>query len=393
MAEMFSTLPSRSPSPGAEAKGTAGAAGAAGAAGTAELSIVIPTFKERDNVPVLLQRLDKALAGIDWEAIIVDDDSPDDTATVVKEISRRDPRVRCLRRVNRRGLAGACIEGMLFSAAPFVAVIDADLQHDETVLPRMLGILRSGKKDMVVASRYIDGGNTQSFSKARGAVSRVATILAQRVTGVRLSDPMSGLFMMRRESFDPLADRLSTQGFKILLDIVLTARGRLRIAEEPYSFGARMHGESKLDSQVVLDFLGLLLSKLTGGVVTSRFLSFGFVGMIGLFVHLAVLRMALVVLNLSFPYAQAVATAVAMTGNFLLNNMFTYRDKRLGGWAMLRGLFGFYAISTVGAFANVGLASWLYVNQPVWWLAGAAGALMSVVWNYTMATLFVWRVK
>jgi dolichol-phosphate mannosyltransferase len=358
-----------------------------------ELSVVIPTFKERGNIEVLVQRLDAVLSGIAWEAIFVDDDSPDGTADAVKRIASEDPRVRCLKRISRRGLAGACIEGMLSSSAPYVAVMDADLQHDEKLLPRMFAVLKSGGGDMVVGSRYVAGGSSTGLSKRRSAISRFATSLARRLTGVDLSDPMSGFFMMRRDRFDPLAGLLSTQGFKILLDIVITAKGGLRIVEEPYVFAARSHGESKLDAQVGLDFLGLLLAKLTGGVVTPRFLSFALVGTIGLGVHLLILRTVLVAFGLAFPEGQATATLVAMTGNFVLNNRLTYRDRRLSGVGFLKGLLGFYAISAVGALTNVGMASWLYAHEPVWWLAGASGAVMGAVWNYSMATLLVWRVK
>ena len=358
-----------------------------------ELSVVIPTFKERGNIALLVQRLDAALSGIAWEAIFVDDDSPDGTADAVKTIAVHDNRVRCLRRVSRRGLAGACIEGMLSSSAPYVAVMDADLQHDETLLPRMLGLLKAGESDLVVGSRYAQGGSSDALSRRRDAISRFATALARRLTSVELSDPMSGFFMMRRDRFDPLAASLSTQGFKILLDIAVTARGTLRIVEQPYVFAARIHGESKLDSQVALDFLGLLLAKLTGGVVTPRFLSFALVGTIGLGVHLAILRIALEALGFAFPQAQTTATFVAMTGNFILNNRLTYRDRRLTGIGFVKGMLSFYAISAVGALTNVGMASWLYAHQPVWWLAGAAGAVMGAVWNYSMSTLLVWRVK
>jgi len=359
---------------------------------TPELSIVVPTFKESGNVGVLVQRLDAALEGQAWEAIFVDDDSPDGTSDAVKAIAALDPRVRCLRRVSRRGLAGACIEGMLSSSAPYVAVMDADLQHDENLLPRMLAKLKSGDTDVVVGSRYVAGGNAHSFSKSRGLMSRAAGSLARLWTHVELSDPMSGFFMMRRDRFDPLARSLSTQGFKILLDIILSAKGTLRIVEEPYVFGSRTYGESKLDAQVGLDFLGLLLTKLTGGAVTPRFLSYALVGTAGLGVHLFALRTALG-FGWAFPPSQAMATLVAMTGNYLLNNSLTFRDKRLTGLAFMKGLLGFYLVSSVGALTNVGVASWLYAYEPVWWLAGLAGALMGVVWNYSMSTLLVWRAK
>jgi dolichol-phosphate mannosyltransferase len=358
-----------------------------------ELSVVIPTFNERGNVAALVERLSTALAGIGWEAIFVDDDSIDGTSSAVKEIAAHDPRIRCLRRVSRRGLAGACIDGILFSAAPYIAVMDADLQHDEALLPRMLATLRCGDVDLVVGSRYAAGHSACGLSKPRAAISRCATLLAQRLSRVALADPMSGFFMMRRDCFDPIAGKLATQGFKILLDIAITARGELRIAEIPFVFATRVHGESKLDAQVALDFIGLLVAKATGGALTPRFLSFALVGIIGLGVHLMVLRAAMLLFGMEFTAAQATATLIAMTSNFLLNNELTYRDRQMRGLPMLRGLLGFYAVSAVGAVANVGMATWLYANQPVWWLAGAAGALMGAVWNYSMSTLFVWRVK
>ncbi len=357
------------------------------------LSVVIPTFKERGNVAELARRLGLALDGIGWEAIFVDDNSPDGTAEAVKAIAAEDIRVRCLRRVGRRGLAGACIEGILSSSAPYVAVIDADLQHDERVLPKMLDTLSSGRADLVAATRYVEGGSAESFGAGRGAISRIATRLTQRLLGTRLSDPMSGFFMMRRDRFDAIADRLSPVGFKILLDIATTAGPSLRIAEQPYSFGEREAGESKFDISVGLEFLGLLIAKLTGDLVDPRFIFFAIVGSTGLVVNLVALKIALVGFSLSFPVAQSVATFVALTSNFLLNNMLTYRDRRLRGFAMLRGFFGFCAIGAVGALTNVGLASWLYSQREVWWVAGAAGAIMGALWNYAMSTLFVWRAR
>jgi dolichol-phosphate mannosyltransferase len=355
-----------------------------------ELSIVVPTYKERGNVAELVRRLDAALAGIAWEAVYVDDNSPDGTAKAVKAIAASDPRIRCLRRVGRRGLAGACIEGMLSSSAPFVAVIDADLQHDEKVLPLMLEKLRGGGADLVAGTRYVAGGSAASFSQTRGLLSRLATRLTRLLVGVPLSDPMSGFFMMRRDRFDEMAPRLSPQGFKILLDIA--GNGRLRIAEQPYVFGTRFAGESKFNAQIGLEFLGLLVGKMTGEMIDPRFAFFAMVGAVGLIVHLLVLAVSLSV-PVSFHAAQIIATLVAMTSNFILNNEITYRDRRLKGLAAMRGFFLFCLFASVGAFANVDLAEWIYSGASVWWAAGAAGAIMSALWNYAMSTLFVWRAR
>jgi dolichol-phosphate mannosyltransferase len=361
------------------------------ATGLPQLSVVVPTFNERDNVTVLYRRLDATLKNIAWEVVFVDDNSPDGTWEVVRGLARQDSRVRCIRRVGRRGLSGACIEGILASSAPYAAVIDADLQHDETQLPKMVGLLQRGEAELVVGSRYIEGGSADSFGKGRAGVSALATEVAKRVLKVEIADPMSGFFMIRRDRFEQLAPQLSIQGFKILLDIVATAQGKLRTIEVPFTFGSRQHGESKLDSMVALDFLGLVLAKLTHDVVSLRFLLFAMVGSIGLVVHLVALFVALRFFDAPFAEAQAVGALVAMTSNFILNNFLTYRDQRLKGFAILRGLLLFYLVCSVGLFANVGVAFSVYDQEPIWWLAGAAGALMGVVWNYAMSGLFVWR--
>ncbi len=356
------------------------------------LSVVIPTYKERGNVAELIKRLDRTLGAVAWEAVFVDDNSPDGTADAVKEIAVRDGRIRCLRRVGRRGLAGACIEGMLSSCATYVAVMDADLQHDERVLPEMLAKLQSGKFDLVAATRYVEGGSAQSFSEGRGRISRIATGLTRRILGTSLSDPMSGFFMMRRDAFDAIAGRLSPAGFKILLDIVTASTG-LRIAEQPFVFRNRHEGESKFNVQIGLEFLGLLLAKLSNGLVEPRFIFFALVGAIGIVVNLGVLKIALLAWPVSFIGAKSVATFFSMISNFLLNNALTYRDRRLRGWSMLSGFIGFCLIGAVGAITDVGLASQLYADREVWWVAGLAGAVMGVLWNYAMSSMFIWRTR
>ena len=361
------------------------------AAALLQLSVVVPTFNERDNVGALFRKLEAALQGIAWEVIFVDDNSPDGTWQKVRELARQDDRVRCIRRIGRRGLSGACIEGILASSAPYAAVMDADLQHDETRLPAMLALLQSGEADLVVGSRYIEGGSAASFDRQRAGASAFATEIARRVLRVTIADPMSGFFMIRRDRFEALAPQLSTQGFKILLDVVASAQGELKAIEIPYSFGSRLHGESKLDSMVALDFLGLVLAKLTNDIVSLRFLLFAMVGSIGLGVHLGTLFVLHSLLKAPFAEAQAAGALVAMTSNFILNNFLTYRDQRLKGLAILRGLLLFYLVCSVGLLANVGVAFSVYDQEPVWWLAGTAGALMGVVWNYAMSGLFVWR--
>ncbi len=359
----------------------------------AELSIVVPTYNERENVPVLVERLRRMLGHVAWEIIVVDDDSPDGTATVVKDLAAADPRVRCIRRVGRRGLSGACIEGILSSSAPLVAVMDADLQHDEALLPAMLAEIHDGA-DLVVGSRYVDGGSSASgLSSFRQWGSEVATNLAKRVLGVTLSDPMSGFFMIRRERVEAVADDLSREGFKILLDIVSAQDEPLRITELPFEFRSRNAGESKLDSLVTAEYLGLLFSKISGGVLPVRFLMFAAVGASGVGVHLMSLNMFMDWFGYSFEWAQFSATMVAMTWNFVLNNQLTYRDRRLSGLPFVYGILTFYLVCSFGTIANVGVASWLHGIHPVPWLAALSGAIMGAVFNYAASSVLTWRDK
>jgi dolichol-phosphate mannosyltransferase len=356
-----------------------------------ELSVIVPTLNERSNVPLVVKCLGEALQGLNWEVVFVDDDSADGTVDVARRLARIDPHVRCMRRIGRRGLAGAGIEGILASSAFAVAVLDGDLQHDETLLPQMLARLRTGA-DLVVGTRFAQGGSAMDgLSGIRQWGSRLAGAAARHIAGVRLSDPMSGFFMIRREAFEELAPKLSTQGFKLLLDILASAPQRLKLVELPYRFRARQHGQSKLNSLVVLEYFGLLLAKVSGDRLSIRFVIFALVGASGLVAHLVALNVLLSIFHMRFTWGQTLAAFAAMTWNFFLNNLLTYRDYRLQGLSMLRGLISFYVVCSVGAIANIGVASWVYGGQPSWWIAGTAGALMGAVFNYAASSALTWH--
>ncbi len=358
-----------------------------------ELTIVVPTFNERENVRPLVALLEKALRGHRWEVVFVDDDSPDGTAREVRAVAREKPNVRVIHRIGRRGLAGACIEGILSSVAPIVAVMDGDLQHDETILPRMLKMMRADDDlDLVIASRNVEGGSSGSgLSRLRKWGSDTATGIARRLLRITATDPMSGFFMVRRESFNSVVVGLQKRGFKILADMLSASGGRWKVAEVPYVFRARQFGESKMDSAVALEFLGLLLVRATGGMVSIRFVMFMLVGLSGLVVNLIVLRLALGVMPDRFALSQTIAVVVAMTTNFMLNNALTYKDRTLRGWQFLRGLFSFYGVCSIGAVANVGVATAVYAVLPFWALAGFAGAVVGALWNFVASALVTWK--
>ncbi|WP_374575603.1 glycosyltransferase family 2 protein [Phenylobacterium sp.] len=357
-----------------------------------ELTIVVPTFNERGNVETLVDRLRTVLAGVEWQLIFVDDDSPDGTAEAVKAIAAEDVRIQCLRRVSRRGLAGAVIEGALASSAPFVAVMDGDLQHDEALLPLMLGILREGRTDVVVGSRYVGGASAVIVGldgRRRQWGSRLAVWLGRRALSVELSDPMSGFFMLRRELVDGVAKRLSTDGFKVLLDIVASQDTPPRCLELPYEFRARTAGVSKLDSGVVAQYLGLIASKLSHDLISPRMLMFGLVGASGVAIHLTLLK-TLLGLNAAFALAQFGGAAGAMTSNYLINNAVTYRDRRKRGWRLLTGYLRFCLLCSMGLAANVAVADVMHQTAVAWWFAGASGAVVGAAWNYLTTSIAVW---
>jgi len=355
-----------------------------------ELSVIVPTFNEAGNVRELLKRLGSVLGEGGWEVVFVDDDSPDETAALVRSIARSDPRVRCVQRIGRRGLSSACIEGMLASAAPYVAVMDADLQHDEAVLPAMLVLLKSDRADLVVGTRYGGGGSTGEWDSRRAGLSRLATRASRLVVRQPVSDPMSGFFMLRRELLDASVRRLSALGFKILVDILASAPPGLRVAEVPYTFRTRHAGASKLDELVVWEYLMLLADKTVGRWIPVRFLTFALVGGLGVFVHMLVLTTLLKGLGTGFELAQSSATGVAMIFNFAVNNVLTYRDRRLHGWGWWRGLASFMAACSVGALANVGIATFLFQSRTTWFLAALAGVLVGSVWNYAVTQIYTW---
>ncbi len=360
-----------------------------------DLAIVLPTYNESGNVGPMVERLEntlaKALPGIRYEVLFVDDDSPDGTADAVRRLARGRDNLRVLHRIGRRGLASASIEGILAASAPFVAVMDADLQHDESILPEMLRRMREENLDLVVGSRNIAGGSMGEFSRWRVKLSQLGRRLSLMGAEHELSDPMSGFFMVRVAAFERFAHRLSGIGFKILLDIVLSAGPGLRIGEVPYRFRLREHGESKLDILVGLEYFELLVDKHVGGLVNVRFVLFAMVGALGVGVHLLVLNALLRVAGISFAKGQAATTLMVMVLNFVLNNSVTYRDRRLRGWKFLKGLVTFCLACGLGVIANVSVANEVFHHGVPWWLAALTGLLFSSVWNFGVTSMTTWR--
>lgn len=356
------------------------------------VAVVVPTFNEAANVPEVVARIGKVLQGVEWELLFVDDNSPDGTADQARALASQDARVRVLQRIGRRGLSSACIEGMLATSAPYIAVMDGDLQHDEKLLPQMLETLEKGDADIAVGSRYVEGGDTGDWDRRRLRISHLATALGRMLLKQDLRDPMSGFFMLRADVFRERAGHLTGTGYKILLDILLCEGRPLVFKELAYQFRPRRAGDSKLDSGVAWEYLLMLIHKAGGDWVPIRFLAFSLVGMFGVLVHMAVLAP---IVSLGghqlFLFGQILATLVAMSGNFYLNNLLTYRDRRLRGWRMLRGWASFTLACSLGGVGNVLTANFLFSTAHFnWVLAALVGILVGSMWNYVTTSWVTW---
>lgn len=359
---------------------------------TPKLAIILPTLNERDNLAPLIARITEAMGKTAWEAVIVDDNSADGTADAARALAQGDPRIRVIQRIGRRGLASAAIEGMCATAAPYVAVMDADHQHDPALLLSMLNAVETGEADIAIASRFTHGGTAVGLASARREyASGLANRLARRITGVDLTDPMSGFFLLPSKTLREIAPSLSGIGFKILLDILATSSRTLRVREFPLQFGERRAGDSKLDHAVAFEFLVGLYERSLGRIVPTRFAMFATVGGLGVGIHMAALSALYLVAGRSFALASIIATFVAMSFNFWLNNWLTYRDQRLTGTAaVFAGWIGFCLTCSVGAFANVAVATLMQSSGINWVLAALSGIVVGAVWNYALSSRFVW---
>ncbi|MET0241229.1 MAG: glycosyltransferase family 2 protein [Sphingobium sp.] len=357
-----------------------------------QLAVVVPVLNEAGNIERLFAALTQALSSLCWEVIFVDDGSRDGTIALIDNLALRHRHVHAIKRVYRTGLSSAVVEGAMSSSAPVIAVIDGDMQHDERCLPAMYRQIAEGGADMVVGTRYAEGGTADGLSDVRLRGSRFVTRLSNMLLRTQCSDPMSGFFAIRRDRLVEICPRLSAMGFKIVLDILASSRGKLRVSEQPFHFRDRQAGDSKMSARVVLDLLIFLIDKTAGRVLPTRLLLFMMVGSLGVLVHLSVLR-AVLGLGQGFEVAQTAAVLVAIAFNFTLNNVVTFADRRLRGIAVLKGLLSFYLVCGTGAVANIGVGTLVFAQDATWWLAGIAGATVGAVWNYAASSLLTWRAR
>lgn len=355
------------------------------------VSVIICTLDEHEAIGGVLDDVTADLAEVSHEIIVVDDSADDRTAEVVNERARRNRAIRLIRRQGAGGLASAAIAGWDAARGQTLAIMDGDGQHDPRLIGAMLRRMDQTDVELVVASRYLISSES-GLRGHRHLLSRMGVGLTGRLLGLRLADPMSGCFLMRRDWYEDVRPRLSGVGFKILVDVAVSHHRQPRTSQIPTVLLARAGGESKLDLRVMLDLAALLVEKRTGGAVPARMSLFLLVGATGLATHLATLG-ASRLLHLPFWAGQGLAILIAMTWNFALNNSLTFRDQRLRGAAILPGLLKFYLGCLAGAAVSEAAGAGLNLVGTPWAISGAVGAVLGAAWNYHAARRLTWRAK
>lgn len=359
------------------------------------VTLVLPTYNERGNIAPLLAQLLPLKQKFDLEILVVDDDSADGTAELVRRLSHGEPRLRLIRRVGRSGLASAIKEGLLDATGDVALVMDSDGQHEADAVLRTINTLMQDDVDLVIGSRFHPEAQIRGLSGRREAGSSWANASARfslpRAYG-SLSDYMSGFFALRLEPLLPLIRAVDVNGFKFLYELLAVSRGRLRTTEVPLRFLPRSYGSSKLDLAIFWDFLISILHSLSFRLLPRRAISFGLVGISGVAVQLLSTQLLMLLGDLNFEQALPVAVVAAASSNYLINNALTFRFQRLKGLALLRGLLKFLLVASLPVLANVGLASAYYsfVARDTFW-AQLAGILVVFVWNYAASSRFVWN--
>lgn len=370
------------------------------------LTVVLPTYNESKNIPILIERLTKVLAKIDYEILVVDDNSPDRTYEVVDQIGAKNPRVRCIRRIHERGLSSAVMTGMASSSAKYYAVMDADLQHDEAILPGLLKAVNQEGFDLAVGSRAAEDGSFGEFSRLRRFISWTATMLAKMLLPVNVKDPMSGYFMVSREVFQQAEEKINPLGFKILLEFLGRVPG-LRVKEVGYTFRNRVHGETKLSGSVIRNYIVALMDLRFGHLVSPIFILYCLVGASGIIVYMLTvalgdaLGMPLIrdVWPAPFnalPSSWLLGFGLSVTNNYVWNNYITFHERRHKSLALVSGFATFFLISLIGLLIQTSVsyllaATGLFAAHAGSGINRAIGITVAVITNYYLNLNFTWR--
>jgi len=355
------------------------------------ISVVTPTYNEAENIGVLISRISEVLKDIPHEIIVSDDDSPDETWKIAEDISKKNPNVKCLRRMENRGLYPAVLDAFEIANGKYLAVIDADLQHDETKLPDMLAEIENNGHGLVIGTRYAEGGGTEGWSGTRLFISKAANFIAGMLMKRRCSDMMSGFFMIEQATYKQIKEKLNPRGFKILMDIIQNLPKDKAIGQVPYIFKPREQGTSKLDKKVMFDFLVSLYElSIIGRYIPLKFFKFCLVGLSGVGVNWLILFLGKNFTEIDIRIVIVSAILVSMLSNFVLNNIWTFAKEAVEK-AILVKIIQFFLICGIGAGINYVITYSLYKIDFLIYFASFLGIAAATIWNYVLNSLVTWR--
>ena len=359
------------------------------------ISIVIPTFNEAENIIPLLKNLTLLVSHFEYEIIVVDDDSPDGTSDEVSKYMKSNKRIKLITRIGRSGLSSAIKEGLIFAQGKYLLVLDGDGQHHPSFVLDMLEQIRKSKSDIVIGSRFLNNSRLEGLSNKRSLGSKIANKLARislHKNFSKLTDYLSGCFCLEKEMTKKYIRKIEINGFKFLYELLSLSKGKLAVHEVPLIFKQRRFGNSKLDIAIVWDFLISIIHNLTLRLLPRRAISFGMVGISGVFVQLFITSFLVEIFLIDFYNALPFAVISAATSNFLINNQLTFRSDRLRNLGLVVGLLKFLIVASLPVIANVGIttAIYKYISADTF-ISQIAGIAIVYAWNYLASSSFVWK--
>lgn len=355
------------------------------------ISIVIPTFNESQNITSLIDEIKSILDGINFEIIVVDDNSPDDTHKIIKDyiLKNNSTNISCINRTWKKGLSSAVVEGIGLSNKDYICVMDGDGQHDPKNILHMLDVFNIEDIDLIIGSRFLENRFSKNLSKKRNFLSEAGIKLCQFFLNKKVTDPLSGFFIVKRRDIEIFKTALYKDGFKILFDYLMLAKPE-KIYEIQINFRKRLHGASKLNLSTIFSLLGQVIENKTRSLIPGSFVIFSLVGLSGVFIHLSLLNIILLITN-NFIYSNVIGVLGAMTSNYLLNNYFTFHNIHNTLASRLMGLIKYSVTNSVPIFANIGIASQLYLNNFTLYFSVFSGLFAGLVLNYFFSRNIVFR--
>ena len=356
-----------------------------------DFSIIIPTYNEKENILNLILEIWNQLTQLNYDIIIVDDNSPDKTGEIVKAFiqGKNLQNIICIERSWQKGLSSAIVEGMAASNSPLIIVMDGDGQHDPKDIYKFVETQKNNDLDLVIGSRFYMEESDINLSRSRFALSRFGIRLSRPFIGNRFTDPLTGFFLIKRNILKNIQNKIYKDGFKILFDILMLKKD-ISSQEIQITFRKRLAGDSKLNISTLAHLMGQIVENLSHRIIPSTFFVFSFIGATGVFIHLLALYSFLGV-GFDYIFSNFIGSILALTSNYLLNNYLTFNNLHKTLRSRISGLFKYSLFNSLSLMANIGVASFLYLDNFSVAISTLFGISAGLLLNYFLSKNIVFR--